>query len=122
MPTIWYPIRRLAWELSRVKSSQVDLISFLSTVSYPAKYAFLEHNKKIQEQTGPDLFMKVWQDSYDNNPNPVVPVSDYGKSNIDEAFAEAFMHYVTGEDMTQDQIESFRAVLKTARVLLPDPV
>jgi hypothetical protein len=85
-------------------------------------FAFLEHNKKIQEQSGPDILTKFWQDSYDNNPNPVVPVSDYGKSNIDEAFAEAFMHYVVEDDMTRDQLESFKAVLKTARVLLPDPV
>jgi hypothetical protein len=84
-------------------------------------FAFMEHNKKIQK-AGPDILTKVWQDSYDNNPNPVVPVSDYGKSNIDEAFAEAFMHYVVEDDMTQDQLESFKSVLKTARILLPDPV
>ncbi len=40
----------------------------------------------------------------------VVPVSDYGKSNPEEAFAEAFAHYVLGKDMTRDQMESFREV------------
>jgi hypothetical protein len=49
-----------------------------------------------------------------NDTRPVVPVSTYGASNIDEAWAEAFMHYVCELDMTQDQIESFKSVLKTA--------
>jgi len=40
----------------------------------------------------------------------VIPVSDYGKSNPEEAFAEAFAHYVLGKDMTRDQMESFREV------------
>lgn len=44
----------------------------------------------------------------------VEPVSTYGKSNIDEAFAEVFSHYVMGYDMTQPQMESFRAVLRSA--------
>lgn len=56
--------------------------------------------------------MKAYNDSYDNNPAPVTPVSDYGKSNADEAFAEAFMHYVLERGMTGDQMESFKQVLK----------
>lgn len=44
---------------------------------------------------------------------PVAPVSDYGKSSIEEAFAEAFTHYVLGKDMDRDQVESFRSVLAT---------
>jgi hypothetical protein len=43
----------------------------------------------------------------------VAPVSDYGESNIREAFAEAFLHYVMEYDMSQDQIESFRSVLSS---------
>lgn len=54
----------------------------------------------------------AYEDSFSKNPAPVVPVSDYGKSNIDEAFAEAFMHYVLDRDMSNDQRESFRQVLK----------
>ena len=50
-------------------------------------------------------------ESYNSNENEVVPVSDYGKSNPDEAFAEVFAHYVMGKDMTRDQSESFKAVL-----------
>jgi hypothetical protein len=45
---------------------------------------------------------------------PVAPVSNYGKSSIEEAFAEAFLHYVYDRDMDQDQIESFRTVLADA--------
>lgn len=53
-----------------------------------------------------------WKKEMDEDDRPVSPVSDYGSSNIDEAFAEAFMHYVCEKDMNQDQIESFRTVLK----------
>ncbi len=56
------------------------------------------------------------------NSKAVDAVSDYGKSNPEEAFAEAFARYTTGRDMTRDQIESFRevtfgrqAALKVAR-------
>lgn len=44
---------------------------------------------------------------------PVTPVSTYGKSTIEEAFAEAFAHYVMEKDMNRDQLESFRSVLST---------
>ncbi len=47
-------------------------------------------------------------------PKPVVPVSNYGKSTIEEAFAEAFEHYVNEKDMNRDQLESFRSVLARA--------
>lgn len=47
--------------------------------------------------------------------NGVLPVSDYGKSNAVEAFAEAFAWYVTGRDMDRDQIESFKAVLSSTQ-------
>lgn len=40
-----------------------------------------------------------------------IPVSDYGRSNIKEAWAEVFAYYVMGHDLTRDQIESFREVL-----------
>lgn len=45
---------------------------------------------------------------------PVTPVSDYGKSTIEEAFAEVFEHFVNGKDMNRDQLESFRSVLARA--------
>lgn len=44
--------------------------------------------------------------------NQLVPaVSNYGETNEDEAFAEAFRHYCLGLGMTRDQLESFRSVL-----------
>ena len=42
---------------------------------------------------------------------PVSPVSMYGWSTVEEAFAEAFAHYVLGRKMDRDQLESFRSVL-----------
>lgn len=50
---------------------------------------------------------------------PVTPVSDYGASSIEEAFAEAWEHYVTGNDMDRDQLESFRSVLSRRLRLRP---
>jgi len=50
----------------------------------------------------------------------VEPVSNYGKSNIDEAFAEVFAYYVLERELTRPQLESFRAVLKSASVLLAE--
>jgi hypothetical protein len=50
---------------------------------------------------------------------PVPAVSDYGRSNIDEAFAEVFMRFVLERELTRDQLESFRSVLATASPLVP---
>lgn len=44
---------------------------------------------------------------------PVTPVSTYGQSTIEEAFAEVFAHYVMGKDMDRDQLESFKSVLSS---------
>jgi hypothetical protein len=49
----------------------------------------------------------------DPDESKVMPVSDYGMNNPEEAFAEAFAYYVMGKDMTRDQMESFRSVLST---------
>lgn len=57
---------------------------------------------------------KEWLDSYLDNESPVVPVSAYGKTNIDEAFAEVFAHYVLEFDITRAQLESFRSVLASS--------
>jgi hypothetical protein len=42
----------------------------------------------------------------------VDPVTEYGTSNVEEAFAEVFAKYVLNMDMTRDQVNSFKAVLK----------
>ena len=46
---------------------------------------------------------------------PVFPVSTYGRSNIEEAFAEVFARYVLEKNITRDQVESFRSVLARAK-------
>ncbi len=66
------------------------------------------------ESDRPSKTLREWQEKWDNDARPVTPVSNYGQSNIDEAFAEVFSHYVLGEDMTRDQLESFRSVLSSA--------
>ena len=65
------------------------------------------------EQAKKDKQEKEWTEEYDKDTREVTPVSNYGKSNIDEAFAEAFMHYVMEFDMNRDQLESFRSVLSS---------
>lgn len=71
----------------------------------------LRHNEAQKALALSHAPTKEWLESYDQNPNPVVPVSDYGKSDPDEAFAEVFAHYCLNEDMSRDQMESFRSVL-----------
>jgi len=56
--------------------------------------------------------LNEWNQSLEESDKPVTPVSDYGKSNVDEAWAEAFMHYVLDLDMARDQAESFKSVLE----------
>ena len=55
-----------------------------------------------------------WERRYREDTRPVAPVSDYGGSNISEAFAEAFSYYVMGKEMTRDQIDSFKSVFSSA--------
>lgn len=54
---------------------------------------------------------KAYMRSYEDNPAEVAAVSDYGKTDIDEAFAEVFAHYMMNKDMSRDQLESFQSVL-----------
>lgn len=67
------------------------------------------------ESISPQQADVEWMREYEKDPRPVAPVSTYGSMSIHEAFAEVFAHYVLGEDLTRDQLESFKAVLsKTA--------
>lgn len=77
-------------------------------------FAVQKHNERAKEKLQSDPATLEWMESFEKNPAPVVPVSTYGASNIDEAFAEVFAHYVLEYEITRDQAESFRAVLKTA--------
>lgn len=49
----------------------------------------------------------------------IEPVSDYGRSNIVEAFADAFAYYLMGKTMRTDQKESLKAVLSKRADLNP---
>lgn len=77
-------------------------------------FASQKHNELAKEKLKSDPATLEWMESFEKNPAPVAPVSTYGASNIDEAFAEVFAHYVLEYEITRDQAESFRAVLKTA--------
>jgi hypothetical protein len=68
-------------------------------------------------RTRSDETRRKWEESWEQDARQVLPVSDYGRSNIDEAWAEVFAHYVLGQDMNRDQLESFKSVLKTASVV-----
>lgn len=69
------------------------------------------------EKARQDQIETRWYEKYKEMEKRVSPVTNYGGKHIDEAFAEAFAHYVTGEDMTRDQIESFKSVLKTSSLV-----
>lgn len=75
--------------------------------------ASFEAHNRLEKAKGDDN-LKKWDEQYENDTRPVKPVSDYGGSNIDEAFAEVFAYYVLDKELDRDQIESFKAVLKTA--------
>lgn len=47
----------------------------------------------------------------DGDLKPILPVSEYGGTNIAEAFAEVFSHYVQGKKMTRDQRVSFKWII-----------
>jgi len=69
-----------------------------------ARHTSFEYFEAVKKAATPDF------DSEDTR--TILPVSEYGKSNISEAFAEVFAHYIMGEDLSRDQLESFKAVLK----------
>jgi len=81
-------------------------------------FAAQKHNEASQAKLDADPNTKEWLDSYEKNPAPVLPVSSYGKSNIDEAFAEVFTHYVLEfPPLSRDQLESFRSVLSSMNTI-----
>lgn len=81
----------------------------IAAVTIFVDMAAIEHNE-AQNEKGSKA-RKEWDAKYEQDARPVTPVSDYGKSNVEEAFAEVFSHYVTETDMSRDQLESFRSVL-----------
>lgn len=79
-----------------------------------------DKEQKKDAERGLPLLKKLQErmEAYENSrmTEGVPAVSDYGRSNTAEAFAEAFYHYVMGKDMTRDQLESLKSVL-AARVV-----
>jgi len=65
------------------------------------------------ENTKGKRVVEDWDRRFREDTRPVAPVSEYGGANIDEAFAEAFTHYVLEMDMDRDQLESFRSVFSS---------
>jgi hypothetical protein len=107
-PNDWNEIfrkERARWiEEGTLKLDHVEAIAILYVTE-----CVIGYNKK-QETLAEDL-TKEWQAEQDAVNKPVKPVSTYGATNISEAFAEAFLHYVLEGDMDADQEASFRAVL-----------
>ena len=99
-----------AWLKEALALANQAAESALEYIDLAAKFINQEAMSSIDERG------KDWLDSYESNPAPVAPVSTYGASNIDEAFAEVFTHYVLEYDITQDQVESFRSVLASGSV------
>lgn len=100
----------------------VDRASEITETFLAAARTFLdkaieEYNAEARESLKGDPEALTWQESYAKNPNPVLPVSEYGSTNIDEAFAEVFAYYCLESDMDRDQLESFRSVLASTRTV-----
>jgi hypothetical protein len=72
--------------------------------------AVLAYNESLK--TKDEDALKKWQREWEEDTRSVLPVSEYGKSNIDEAFAEVFEYYVMEHKMSRDQVDSFKAVLQ----------
>lgn len=75
--------------------------------------AAVQANNEAEQEIAVRL-QRNWEEQSKELAKRVPPVSDYGEKHIDEAFAEVFAYYIMGKNMTQDQIESFKAVVKTA--------
>lgn len=74
-----------------------------------AVHCFTEYNEveEAKKKERDEKRQKAW----DADEREILPVSGYGKTNIDEAFAEAFSWYVLDRKMTEAQREIFRSVL-----------
>ena len=56
---------------------------------------------------------KLGKGVLDPDESKVLPVSEYARTNIVEAFAEVFAYYCLGVDLDRDQLESFKSVLSS---------
>lgn len=87
-----------------------DLLNVVAASARAYVEACIAGYNKSQETLKEDE-LKRWQAEQDAIVKPVMPVSEYGGTNISEAFAEAFLHYVIGASMNADQRASFKSVL-----------
>jgi hypothetical protein len=92
---VWYAA-------SRAENAKLFLFSYLSGAS-----VYIEKEQRRVELDR----LHEREEAFLADPRPVIPVSDYGKNNAAEAFAEVFAWYIMGKDLTSDQKDSFRAVL-----------
>lgn len=81
---------------------------------YEAYLQWAQQRIKEYEEAKPESYKLDADNFLVDDPRMILPVSQYGRSHIDEAFAEVFMYYVLERDMNRDQLESFKSVLKTA--------
>lgn len=101
-----------AFEQARAKF--VEEAKFLVSTATANAYIYMDrslqlHNEReIAKMTDAQ---RARQKEWDEDERQILPVTDYGKSNIDEAFAEVFAYYVLGWWMNADQEASFKAVL-----------
>jgi hypothetical protein len=92
-------------DLDGVESWMDDVDQLLQVLSASA-LIYIDHAANLHNDImNKDPEVQAWL-------NGKVPaVTDYGESNPEEAFAEAFAHYVLQKDMTRNQMESLRSVL-----------
>jgi len=97
-------------ELDKTESWIDDIDQLLQVLSTSAliyiDYAAKLHNDIMEA----DPEVQAWLSGR------VPAVTYYGGSNPEEAFAEAFAHYIMQKDMTRDQMESMRSVLAALAV------
>lgn len=121
--TIWQEVYNKTLKPEWVKEARALLVVMVATANDWFKSAFTTHNEVAEEQqktyagnATPDPVVDA--EGFDpNDSRTVLPVSDYGRSHIREAFAEVFTHYVYDKGMTIDQRESFLYVMKHASTI-----
>lgn len=109
-PTVFKPIQK---DWIDTATQQLEQAVTAAMIYIDAAVAAHNENESAKNRKRRD----EWAEKAERDGRKVEPVSSYGKTNIDEAWAEAFAHYVLGLDMNRDQIDSFKSVLKTARVV-----
>lgn len=104
-------------ELQKQRKAFLDTANHMLTTLQKESEKYVEEVARMakEAEAARDREVKRLQEEREKafavDPRSVLPVSDYGKSNISEAFAEVFSWYVMDQKLTADQEASFRAVL-----------